>query len=128
MTIAYVDTSCFVAIAAGERAGANVARRLERFDELRSSNLLEAEFRAALVRVALPVNTDLLSWLSWVLPDRALSEEIGQVLEAGNLRGTDLWHLACALYLAGNPRDLPFVTLDDRQEAVARQLGFPGGR
>ena len=48
------------------------------------------------------------------------------MLSAGYLRGADLWHLASALYLAGNPRNLPFITLDERQEVVARKLGFPG--
>jgi hypothetical protein len=61
-----------------------------------------------------------------VLPDRPLGGEIGVVLSAGYLRGADLWHLASALYLAGNPRNLPFITLDERQEVVARKLGFPG--
>jgi len=37
----------------------------------------------------------------------------------------DLWHVACALYLAESPRELPFFTLDQRQVAVARRLGFP---
>ena len=58
--------------------------------------------------------------------DRPLGPEFGLILGAGYLRGADLWHLSCALYLAGNPRDLPFITLDERQEVVARKLGFPG--
>lgn len=125
MSLAYVDSSCLVAIALGERAGAALARRLERFDQLCSANLLEAELRGALVRKGLAPDVDLLSWISWVLPDRALSPEIARVLAAGRLRGADLWHVACALYVAGSPVDLPFVTLDDRQQAVTKRLGFP---
>jgi len=56
---------------------------------------------------------------------RTASDKISEGSAAGD-EGTDLWHLACALYLAGNPRDLPFITLDERQEVVARKLGFPG--
>ncbi len=96
------------------------------FDELFSSNLLEAEFRASLVREEVDAATDLLSWFTWVLPDQPLGRELGEVLAAGYLRGADLWHVACALFLAGGkPSDLHLLTLDDRQRAVAEQLGFP---
>jgi len=40
------------------------------------------------------------------------------------VKGAHLWHLACALFLAPEPKDLAFLTLDKRQEAVARKLGF----
>ncbi len=39
-------------------------------------------------------------------------------------RGADLWHLACALWIAPDARGLAFVTLDKRQREVARKLGF----
>ena len=125
MKAAYVDTSCLVAIAFGEKGAASLGRRLEGFDELFSSNLLEAEFRASLVREEVDDATDLLSWFTWVLPDQPLSREIGEVLAAGYLRGADLWHVGCALFLVdGTPSDLHFLTLDDRQRVVAMQLGF----
>ena len=55
-------------------------------------------------------------------------QEVGQaVLDAGQLRGADAWHLACALYLSPEPRELEFLTLDGRQAAVAVALGFAGG-
>ncbi len=126
MRAAYVDTSCLVAIAFGEKGAASLGRRLEGFDELFSSNLLEAEFRASLVREEVDDATDLLSWFTWVLPDQPLSRELGEALAAGYLRGADLWHVGCALFLAdGKANDLHFLTLDDRQRAVAEQLGFP---
>lgn len=125
MTAAYVDTSCLVAIAFGEPGGKALAHRLGRMDRLFASNLLEAELRAAFVRERVPADHPLLGNITWVLPDRPLGRELGVILGAGYLRGADLWHLACALYLAGNPRDLPFITLDERQEVVARKLGFP---
>ena len=71
-------------------------------------------------------DADWLCWLTWVLPDRPLSREITRVMTAGYVRGADLWHLACALYLAGTPRDLAFLSLDEKQTAVSRQLGFAG--
>jgi|TARA_B100000749_G_scaffold157911_1_gene121359 predicted nucleic acid-binding protein len=121
---AYVDTSCLVAIAFGESEATEVASRLREHDVLLSSNLLEAELRATLVREAAEVDEALFSWIKWVLPDRPLSVEIIRVLRAGYLRGADLWHLATAMYVTPEPRDLTFLTLDRRQEEVAEELGF----
>jgi len=121
---AYVDTSCLVAIAFGESEAAEVASRLREHDVLLSSNLLEADLRATLVREAAEVDEALFSWIKWVLPDRPLSVEIIRVLRAGYLRGADLWHLATAMYVTPEPRDLTFLTLDRRQEEVAEELGF----
>jgi hypothetical protein len=60
-----------------------------------------------------------------VYPNRPLSDEFERVMVEGYVKGADLWHLACALFLAPEPKDLAFVTLDKRQEEVARRLGFP---
>ena len=68
--------------------------------------------------------SSIVSRIQWVLPDRSLAPEFATVLEAGYLRGADLWHVATALYVAPNPRDLSFVTLDSRQQSVAKTLGF----
>ncbi len=124
MRVAYVDTSCLVAIAFGEPNASALARRLEGFDELVSSNLLEAELWASFAREEVEPEPQLLSWISWVLPDRPLSQEISRALAVGYLRGADLWHVACALYLIETPSELSFITLDDRQRAVAQELGF----
>jgi len=121
---AYVDTSCLVAIAFGESGGTHAARRLHGVEEIVSSNLLEAELRAAFSREEVPFDAALLSGITWILPDRPLTDEIALVLETGYLRGADVWHIACALFVAGNPRDLGFLTLDDRQAHVAERLGF----
>ena len=50
MKATYVDSSCLVAIAFGEEGAEELTARLEQFDLLVSSNLLEAELRAALCR------------------------------------------------------------------------------
>ncbi len=62
--------------------------------------------------------------LDVIFPLRSLSDEIARVLDAGYLRGADCWHLATALYLAPDPRELTFVTLDARQREVAETLRF----
>lgn len=123
---AYVDTSCLVAIAFGEPGGDELAADLEGFAHLFSSNLLEAELRSAFAREGVEGGEHLLTWITWVLPDRPLSAELGRVLGAGYARGADAWHLATALYLVEEPADLPFFTLDARQAELAGALGFPG--
>ena len=50
MSAAYVDTSCLVAIAFGERVATAIERSLRQHDELISSNFLEAELRSAFRR------------------------------------------------------------------------------
>jgi len=61
--------------------------------------------------------------VSWIVPDRSLSPEVSRVLQVGYIRGPDCLHLATALYL-GDSGSLTFLTLDERQRAVAADLGF----
>ena len=125
MKLAYVDTSCLVAIAFAEAGATKVAGRLGRMDRLFASNLLEAELRSALAREGLSSDpAGLLSGITWVHPNRPLSGEFERVTVEGYVRGADLWHLACALFLAPEAKDLAFLTLDRRQEEIARKLGF----
>ena len=101
-----------------------MARRLQGFDDIVSANLIEAELRAAFARERVPLARDYLSGILYILPDRPLGSEIQRALAAGYLRGADLWHLACALYVTGDPGELTFLTLDERQRDVADTLGF----
>lgn len=93
--------------------------------DLFAAPLLEAEYRAVLVREGVQSGLQLLDAFRWVLPDRPLSAELDRVFAAGYQRGADAWHLATALFLAGRPADLPFVSLDERLRDVAAKLGFP---
>lgn len=124
MSVAYVDTSCLIAIAFAERGGAGLKQKLAEFDELVSSNFLEAELRSAFTRERVQVPDDLLSSLTWIIPDRTLSQEVARVLETGYVHGADCWHLATALYLEPEPLSLNFLTLDISQRKVADNLGF----
>ena len=126
MRAAFVDSSCLVAIALGERSTARLTATLEAFDVLLASGLLEAELRCALAREGVEADPrELLEPLSWVLPDRHLGAEIERVLAGGYIRGADVWHLACALYVEPAPRELVFLTLDRAQGEAAARLGFP---
>lgn len=125
MKLAYVDTSCLVAIAFAERGHRALARRLTGRDRLFASNLLEAELRAAFRREDVP-DEDLpyLSWITWVHPHRPLTPEYRRVLDRGYLRSADLWHLATALYLEESLGRIAFLTADRRQRAAARAVGL----
>ena len=100
MSIAYVDTSVLTAIAFDEPGSAAHAQRLDEFARLISSNLLEAELRAAFARENLLFQESAIAGIEWILPDRALAPEFATVLETGYLRGADLWHVATALYVS----------------------------
>lgn len=126
MRVGYVDTSCLLAVAFDEPGAREWASLLADYDVLVSANLTEAEFRAALHREGLEGADDFLDGISWVLPDRPLGFEVEQVLRARYLRGADLWHLSCALFVAEDPRDVDFLTLDSNQDEAARTLGFGG--
>lgn len=89
-----------------------------------SSNLLEAEVRAAFVRNGRAFNSRVLSNIEWVTFDRPLSNELEMALRIGYLRGADLWHIATALYMFDEPSEVTFLTLDHRQGEVAAALGF----
>ena len=124
MKVAYVDTSCVVAIALGEPGSGALLRRLKTFDDLVSSNLLEAEVLAAFARERVDPDPGILRDIAWILPERPLHDEIARVLFNGYLRGADCWHLATALFFAPEPSSIAFLTLDGRQRALARALGF----
>ena len=124
MSVAYVDTSAFLAAALGDSGGGQVASRLGMHSSLVSSNLLEAEVRSAFHRDDVEFNLEILSGIEWIMPERRLSQEFEAVLSVGYLRGADLWHVATALYVAPDPGEIAFITLDDRQRAVVLALGF----
>ena len=122
--VAYVDTSALLAIARIEPTAEPVARRLDGFRLLLSSNLLESEMRSAFALDAREFEPLLLSRIRWILPTRPLGPELADALRAGYLRGADLWHIATALYAARAVPSLAFLTLDRRQQGVAAALGF----
>ena len=130
MSLAYVDSSCFVSIAFDEPGAAQLLARLSRYDKLISSNLLEAEYRASLARENVVGRVrNLLSWVTWVHPKRRLTRELDQILEVCRPpKGSDLWHLACALYLRNDWKlqGFSFLSLDDQQSKGAQALGMKG--
>ena len=124
MSVAYVDASIVVAVEFEEHGVVEHTERMNGFSELRSSNLLEAEVRAAFAREGRRFDPSILAKIQWVFPNRPLAVEMATVLQTGYLRGADLWHVAAALYIARDPAEICFLTLDQRQREVASSLGF----
>ena len=124
MSVAYVDSSALTAIVFDESPASTLASRINGFDRLISSNLLEAELRATFVREKIDFEESIVLGIDWILPDRTLTPEFKTVLRAGYLRGADLWHVATALYVSSGLPRLSFATLDVRQAVVANALGL----
>jgi predicted nucleic acid-binding protein len=127
MSAAYVDTSFLLAIIFGEPQAPALRRRLGRYEHRLAGDLLRAEALSAARRedLALDALGPALAAISLVLPERSLEREMREVLGYGYLRGADLWHLACALFLAGEDHsELAFLSCDTAQRRVARRLGF----
>jgi len=122
---AYIDTSALVAVAFSEPGHDAVIDKLKKLDSVFSSTLLEAEFMAAAQREGMrDAAARLLKSISFVFPPGRLSSEIDRVLAAGYLRGADVQHLACALFVFAQPQGELFISLDKRQNEVAQDLGF----
>ncbi len=124
MATAYVDSSAVLAVAFGQPSSLEISQRLRGFDRRVSSNLLEAEVRAAFVREQREFHLVTLLGIEWIYIDRPLSSEFATVLTVGYLRGADLWHVAVALYAFPEHEEICFLTLDQRQQEVAVVLGF----
>ena len=124
MKHAFVDSSCVVAVIFGEPSATTLLDRMQAFDSLHASPLLEAEVFAAMKSEGLESDRSLLARFDWVIPNRPLTAEIDRVLSAGYLRGADCWHLATALFLALHPPDLAILTMDKNQRKTAKLLGF----
>ena len=126
MKIAYVDSSCFLAVTFCEPGYRELLDRLSRLDLLFSSVLLESEVRAAMAREGVDGSwRNLFSWVTWVQANRRLTSEMNQILAISAPRGADLWHLASALFVRTRVPDLGFMTLDRNQRSTAQSLGFP---
>lgn len=125
MKHAYIDTSWLIRTNF-EDPGGHHQKRLRKCDAIFSSELLIAELLAFGRRegIAVDLLTPQLKAITFVLPDRSLRPEIEKVAGAGDVRGADLWHLACACYLTPGTDALEFLTVDQRQKEVAALLGF----
>ena len=131
LAIAYLDPTALIPIVFEEEpVGAAAQEQLNRFQVLVSSNLLEAELRGRFEREGQLFDLDWLSGIEWVQPRGSLGSEMDRIQAFAGLSPTRMWHLESAVYFADrlsltNRRpDLAFITLDEQQETVARELGL----
>ena len=131
LAIAYLDPTALIPIVFGEEpVGAVTQERLNRFPILTSSNLLEAELRVRFERDGQIFDPSWLSGIEWVQPRGSLGSEMDRIQAFASLSPVLMWHLANAVHLASrlsltNGRaDLAFITLNEEQETVARELGL----
>ena len=125
--VAYVDPSALIPEVLGEELFQRSTRpRLDAFPHLMSSNYLEAELRVAFRREREDFDTSSISSIAWIFLNRRMDAEMARVLEISELSPDRVWHLATALFFAQVLRsEMAFITLDEQQETVARELGFP---
>lgn len=122
---AYVDTTALLPVDSDEQPVADaMRRRLVDFTFLFSANFLEAEMREIFAREGRNFDSNILSSINWIYPNRRLEVELATVLEIALLPVARVWHLAVALFFAELVPGLVFITLDEQQETVARELGF----
>ena len=128
MSLAYLDTSFLLSILFSEPGAHKLRSRLSRYDHVFATDLLVAETLAAATREQIDLDAvePVLKTISLLLPDRSLKAEAREVLTQGHLRGADLWHLACAMFLAGADRSaVAFLSRDTAQRTMASRIGFP---
>ena len=131
LAVAYLDPTALIPIVFGEEpVGAVTEERLNRFPVLVSSNLLEAELRRRFEREGQLFDLDWLSGIEWVQPRGSLGSEMDRIQAFASLSPIRMWHLANAVYFArrlsltNRRTDLAFITLNEQQETVARDLGL----
>ena len=125
--VAYVDPSALIPEVLGEELfQSSTSRRLDTFPHLMSSDFLEAELRVAFKREQEDFDTSSVSSIAWIFPNRRMDAEMARVLEIAELSPGRVWHLATALFFSEILQsEMAFITLDEQQETVARELGFP---
>lgn len=126
MKFIYIDTSVLIAILFQEPSAVRYQQVLGKAAVILSSYLLEAEIFSAVARER--VDFDLaeryLDNVSLFLPDRSLRGEYLTIYQNTYCKGADAHHIACAMYLGMNQKDLGFLTADKKQAAVAKKIGL----
>jgi hypothetical protein len=123
--LAYLDTSLLIKLKF-QRSPARERKHVASYRQLFSSELLIAELFAfgKRERIDESILLKAIQGLSWVVPDRPILPEIQRIQGGQYVRGADLWHLACALYLVPRPKGIGFLTRDRQQKEAAKELGF----
>jgi len=127
MKVNYIDSSVLVAILLNEPSSEMARLTLAKESIIQSSSLIESEIISVCKRekVEFQLADSLLDSIDIVSPPSSIRPYIKDIIEYGYVRGADLQHLACALYLCGNtPKYITFWSFDVNQSRVAKKVGF----
>lgn len=127
MSTAYTDSSFFLSMILGQTDSSDLRVVFAGYDRVVSGDLIVAECLSLARREAMDVDAVLaaLDSVSLVHPARSLATEIRQALDEAYLRGADVWHVACALFVAADTQsEIAFLSRDRSQRRVANHLGF----
>ena len=122
----YIDSSVVISILFEESKRGFCLKKIKEAQFVMSASLLEAEVYSAFARekVNLLDAKKVLKRISLVYVNRSLDAELEHVFKAGYCRGADALHLAAALMISPDSKDLSFFTFDEQQRSVAKKLGF----
>lgn len=128
MDICYIDTSVLVALLFDE-SGADSAREFLKSSKRRiSHHLIESEIFSVFHRQGSEYDAAIsaLNAIEVVYPNVSLRDYSVEIARRYSyLRGADLLHVSCALWLSSKrPESFGFLTLDKKQNSVARDIGF----
>ena len=120
----FVDTSVFASILLKETGALKFQKKLRAAKTVISSSLLEAELYAICKRekIEFSIIDEALSYISLLFPEKSLKTEYARIFSHGYCRGADAHHIACALYLDPELKNLKFLTADKRQMDIVKAL------
>ena len=127
MSTAYLDSSFLLSMILNQTDSSGLRIVLSQYDRVVSGDLIVAECLSVARRESFDVDAVLavLGSVDLVHPSRSLASEIRHALNEAYLRGADLWHVACALFVAtDSPSTIAFLSRDRSQRRVASHLGF----
>ena len=126
--IYYLDTSAWIAWKFSQPGKELLTKVWRPEATFISAPILAAEYVAFLRRIERLSEgqpEEELSFLRWIIPGEVIFKEFSLCINAGDLKGADLYHLAAAAWFAEDNRsELTFLTCDKQQKKVAQKLGF----
>ena len=124
MKTIYVDTSVIAGILLENPGHEKYQNSIQNEDRIVSSALLEAELCSVAAREKIsPKELEkFLIGIELIHTTRSLLKEYRRILTSGYVKGADAFHIATALYLDPELKELKFLTADSRQKEVIKKL------
>lgn len=122
----YVDTSVVIGVYFREKEYQRMRTTLSEAADVLSSSLLVAEMASTFKReeIDMVFLEPCVQSISIYYPNASLLPYYKKILTQGYCRGANLFHLACAMQLDPEVKELSFATHDSQQKKLAEKLGF----